>query len=40
MEWKPDWLPGFHIQIYCNRSMFLNYFYCDLERVASREVCD
>ena len=22
MEGKPDWLPGFPVQIYCNRSAF------------------
>ncbi len=23
MERKPDWLPGFPVQIYCNRSKFI-----------------
>ena len=23
MEGKPDWLPGFPVQIYCNRKVFI-----------------
>src|SRR5699024_6708259 len=25
MEGKPDWLPGFPVQIYCNRSFCMKY---------------
>ena len=26
MERKPDWLPGFPVQIYCNSEVYMDFF--------------